>query len=249
MSKRGGIEMVKDNKLMKQKEVKSKEQSLSVEDAISGIRKYYADTIKDSRGRYQSWIHCYSAFKNNRNNRDEKTVDYLALQLAFYLASWGMYRGSSFLLQKDYKVHIPVVEIVLSEKYTPLLGVTAEDIMDDNKLDLLMDVSKKIREAYANEQASFENRKNNATDTLVTKILLGTLGCVPAYDRYYIQAAKQYNISAGVYNKKSVKDVATYYLKYKEEFEKVREELSSQGIEYPVMKIMDMCLWQVGFDA
>ena len=78
---------------------------------------------------------------------------------------------------------------------------------------------------------------------------MGTLGCVPAYDRYYIQAAKQHNISAGAYNKKSVKDVAAYYLKYKDEFEKVREELSSQGIEYPVMKIMDMCLWQVGYDA
>ena len=28
-----------------------------------------------------------------------------------------MYRGSSFLLQKDYKVHIPVVEELLQTKY------------------------------------------------------------------------------------------------------------------------------------
>lgn len=39
---------------------------------------------------------------------NDVNLDYLSLQLAFYLASWGMYRGSSFLLQKYYRVHIHV---------------------------------------------------------------------------------------------------------------------------------------------
>lgn len=39
--------------------------------------------------------------------------DYLSLQLAYYLASWGMLRGSSFLLWKDYKIHIPMVKEML----------------------------------------------------------------------------------------------------------------------------------------
>lgn len=225
-----------------------KEPTLSVDEAIRCIRTYFNETIKDSHGRYLSWCHCYNAFKDNRDSRDEKIVDYLALHLAFYLASWGMYRGSSFLLQKDYKVHIPVVEIILEEKYAPLLGITAEGLMEDDKLDLLEDVSAKIRQAYANEQPSFEGVTNNATDTLVTKILLGALGCVPAYDRYYVQAVRQYGISVGGYDRRSVKDVAKYYLKYKDEFEKVRNELSAYGTEYPVMKIMDMCLWQVAFE-
>ena len=96
---------------------------------------------------------------------------------------------------------------------------------------------------------SIEGITNNATDTLVTKILLGTLGCVPAYDRYYVQAVKQYGISAGGYNKESVRDVAKYYLSHKDEFETVRVELSIRGVEYPVMKLMDMCMWQVAFEA
>ena len=49
--------------------------------------------------------------------------DYLSLHLAFYLASWGMYRGSSFLLQKDYKVLVPIVEEVLKPEYDCLFGV------------------------------------------------------------------------------------------------------------------------------
>ena len=44
-----------------------------------------------------------------RSKENDVNLDYLSLQLAFYLASWGMYRGSSFLIQKDYRVHIPVV--------------------------------------------------------------------------------------------------------------------------------------------
>ena len=235
-------------KFIKKKVSVEKKASLPVDEAIRCIRTYFNETIKDSHGRYLSWCHCYNAFKDNRGNRDEKTVDYLALHLAFYLASWGMYRGSSFLLQKDYKVHIPVVEIILEEKYAPILGITAEGLMEDDKLDLLEDVSARIRQAYANEQPSFEGVTNNATDTLVTKILLGALGCVPAYDRYYVQAVRQYGISVGEYDRRSVRDVARYYLQYKDEFEHVRAELSAYGTEYPVMKIMDMCLWQVAFE-
>ena len=132
---------------------------------------------------------------------------------------------------------------------------------------MLEEVSTRIRKAYADERPSFEGVTNNATDTLVTKILLGTLGCVPAYDRYYVQAVRQYGISAGGYdrrsvrnvakyygisaggfNKESVRDVAKYYLSHKDAFETVRAELSTCGVEYPVMKLMDMCMWQLAFE-
>lgn len=83
---------------------------------IQSSTSFYNDLKQDKNGRYRSWEHCYSNFCHARE-RDEVDYDYLSLQLAFYLASWGMYRGSSFLLQKDYKVHIPVVEELLQTKY------------------------------------------------------------------------------------------------------------------------------------
>ena len=97
------------------KEIQCKSATLSVEEAIRCIRTYYNETVEDPHGRYLSWQHCYNAFTTNRGGLDENTFDYLALHLAFYLASWGMYRGSSFLLQKDYKVHIPVVKILITD--------------------------------------------------------------------------------------------------------------------------------------
>lgn len=169
----------------------SKIATLPVADAIRCIRTYYNETVKDAHGRYLSWQHCYNAFILNRSNVDDNTFDYLALHLAFYLASWGMYRGSSFLLQKDYKVHIPIVKIIMEKQYNPLVGIAAEELIKNENLDLLDGVSTRIRKAYADELPSFDGVINNATDTLATKILLGTLGCVPAYDRYYVQAVKQ----------------------------------------------------------
>lgn len=223
--------------------------ALALDEAVRCIRTYFDEIVKDSHGRYMSWRHCYNAFVENRNDADEKMFDYLALHLAFYLASWGMYRSSSFLLQKDYKVHIPVVRILLEKKYDSLVGISAKGLTEDANLDLLEEVGERIRRAYVAEQPSFEGATNNATDTLVTKILLGTLGCVPAYDRYYVQAVKQYNISAGVYSKESVRDVAVYYLSHMDEFESLREKLSTCGTRYPAMKLMDMCMWQLAFET
>ena len=89
---------------------------------IKSSTEFYNDLKSDENGRYRSWEHCYSHFMNARG-RNDVDYDYLSLQLAFYLASWGMYRGSSFLLQKDYRVHISVVKELLSEKYDALAGI------------------------------------------------------------------------------------------------------------------------------
>lgn len=223
--------------------------SISIEYAIRLIWDYFKETVKDVHGRYMSWRHCYKIFSENRNVKDDQTEDYLALHLAFYLASWGMYRGSSFLLQKDYKIHIPVVQIIQKEKYNSLFAISAENLCKNDNLLLLDEISQQIKICYAQEQSILTGTVNNATDTLVTKILLGTLGCVPAYDRYYVQSIKKYRISTGQYNTKSVYCIAKFYRDNLDEFEKLRHELSKYDIEYPPMKLMDMCFWQAAYTA
>lgn len=56
-----------------------------------------------------SWRYCYNAFSDPSATRES-----LALHLGFYLASWGMMRGSSFLREFDYTVHLPIVDILRS---------------------------------------------------------------------------------------------------------------------------------------
>ena len=217
---------------------------MSPETAIRLINDYFNEMVKDKHGRYISWQHCYNAFSKYRNVVDEQIIDYLSLHLAFYLASWGMYRGSSFLLQKDYKVHIPVVNIIQEHKYDVLYGISAQELCKRENLRLINDISCRIRACYAEEQPSYKRDTNIATDTLVTKILLGTLGCVPAYDRYYVQSVRQNGISSGLYNSESVRKVAEFYCQNIEVFEELRHKLSKCGTNYPPMKLMDMCFWQ-----
>ena len=41
---------------------------------------------------------------------EDTTICAAALELGFYLASWGMYRPSGFLLKRTYTIHETVVE-------------------------------------------------------------------------------------------------------------------------------------------
>jgi hypothetical protein len=60
----------------------------------SNIEKYLSGITTDEFHRYKSWDNCFQAFSVS------KQLEIQVLELAFYLASWGMYRGSSGLLQK-----------------------------------------------------------------------------------------------------------------------------------------------------
>lgn len=66
-------------------------------------------------------------------------------------------------------------------------------------------------------------------------------------DRFYKESVKKHHISSGNYNKKSVCRVAKFYCDHEDSFEKLRLELSECRIEYPPMKLMDMCFWQDGY--
>lgn len=80
----------------------------------------------------------------------------MCLHLAFYLASWGMYRGSSFLLQKDYRVHYDVVKEILNERYNSLWNIDCEELTKENNLNLIFEISEKIREIYIRERNNLD---------------------------------------------------------------------------------------------
>lgn len=212
--------------------------------------KFYDTLKKDENGRYQSWEHCYSNFINARDNKNAE-LDYLSLQLAFYLASWGMYRGSSFLLQKDYKIHIPVVKELLKEEYDPLAGIDYVELKREENQRLLENINAFLDEYYSNIRDEVKNIKvrNQLSSTLITKILMGTLGCVPAYDRYFISGIKKQKVASGNYNMKSIGQLVDFYESNIVELENIRKDMKVNGIAYPQMKILDMAFWQIGLDS
>lgn len=179
---------------------------------ISAVAKFYRNSRADENGRFHSWEHCYQNFYKARSETNVD-VDYLSLQLAFYLASWGMYRGSSFLLEKDYRVHVTAVEIILSPEYDVLLGADYKVLLDEGNQILLWELSKRLEEHYMKirSEVKGENIKTPVSQTLITKILMGTLGCVPAYDEYFIKGIRKGNVAKGTYSKDSVRELASFY--------------------------------------
>lgn len=220
----------------------------SVDWIIRSSKKFYKDLKADKNGRYRSWEHCYSHFIKARKSK-KVDYDYLSLQLAFYLASWGMYRGSSFLLQKDYKVHIPGVKELLKNKYDALAGIDYIGLKDDSNQKLLQDINSFLEKYYDKIRKNVKGQelKNELSSTLITKILMGTLGCVPAYDRYFIAGIKNQKVATENYNIDSIMQLVDFYKDNSARLESVRKKMKVKGMPYPQMKLLDMGFWQIGY--
>lgn len=214
---------------------------------------YYNLLKQDEHHRYRSWEHCYNFFGEFLKLDYEKQLenkDIACLNLAFYLASWGMMRGGSFLLQKDYLIHKYFIEKVVMNKYNNIFRT--KDIKDFEKHDLISKMDMLIYETrfcYTSNIKTVNGKKEtvNLTDTLVSKILLGVYGCVPAYDRYFISGLKKYNISSQL-SSTSLNSLVGFYIDNIDEFTKLSDEINSQGVFYPPMKLIDMYFWQIGYD-
>jgi hypothetical protein len=198
--------------------------------------------------RYRSWEHCYRYFHGSTIGTIQLDQDHAALQLGFYLASWGMYRGSSFLLQHAYTVHRGVVVQLAVPRFSALWEQEFGAGNNDEKLTpIILEVIDAIREAYRPFVPVAET--GQPTDTLVTKIILGTFGCLPACDRFFIDGFKSTGLSYSYLNVKFVERVVHFC---KDNFSELREEQDRieriGGMRYPLMKLVDMYFWQIGFE-
>lgn len=228
----------------------------SVTTIIENGSQFVALMRADENGRYRSWEHCYSAFSGHKGKTlSEKDLDFLCLHLSFYLASWGMYRGSSFLLQKDYRVHATAIKELMKTDYIDLWAVKCEDYIHTSiKLQKLFSLTNALKEIYSGIRISANEAINRGipaqpiSDTLITKILMGTLGCVPAYDRYFNDGVKKCGVASALFTSKSIHNLSKYYVDNNDGFVNWRRTISCEGMEYPQMKILDMCFWQIGYN-
>lgn len=215
-------------------------------EALLAAGENYLEKLRSAPdSRYRSWEHCYGAFAAHRTMRNEETLNLLTLHLTGYLASWGMYRGSTFLLkEKDYLVHRPIVELLLDPAWKNLWHPTAKTLAQRENACRVEQLGEEISKIYCR----LVGRDSEVTDTLRTKILLGTLGCSPAYDDNFKKAARALHCGVGSFNATSLIAWANFYNTYFDVFEPFRAACSHDGMEYPPMKILDMCFFAAGED-
>ena len=203
---------------------------------------YYADKFIDNfrnspEGRYKSWEHCFKYF----NKFDGQDYDKAALMLAFYLASWGMYRGSSFLLQYTYIIHVDAVKTIFNAKYNKLRSAL---ILNNEEISLLFSLIDELKKHYFRyNKAVKTNIKdyNDVSDTLISKILMGVIGNIPAYDRYVKAGLKKKDLQQRM-SENGYRQLLDFYYKNKEEI----DFLCEKHTNYTPMKIIDMYFWELG---
>lgn len=130
------------------------------------------------------------------------------------------------------------------------MGIECVSLKKESNQKLLIELNSFISDYYdkIRREVKEQDLKNRLSYTLITKILMGTMGCVPAYDRYFIVGIKNQKIATGNYNIKSVLQLVDFYEKNALKLEPIRKEMKVYDLPYPQMKMLDMGFWQIGFD-
>ena len=210
----------------------------------SNVRQF-TDKV-DPTDRYASFDYCFNYFQRSRSAPQDllgKNLELSCIQLGFYLASWGMLRGSSFLLQRSAKHFIPLVELI-ADAPNELWELDVHKY-DATGVSILMEWAGKIREALRPQDWNIG--EGAASETLVTKVLLGVFGCVPAFDTYF---KKGFRVST--FSKGSLHRIGEFYLANAEEIEGLRIPTldfntgKPSEILYTRAKIIDMGFFVAG---
>jgi hypothetical protein len=216
-----------------------------MDDIESTIHAYFGDLEGDKHHRYRSWEHCYRFFQETGRERLAEHRHQAALQLGFYLASWGMYRGGSFLLQRAYTAHLPAVDCLADPRWSQLWEREfGSSESDDSLIDVIVDLRACLGAAYICER----DQQRKPTDTLATKILLGTLGCSPAVDRYFVIGFRGEGHRYSYFNRPFVGRMLEFSRTLCHALRRAQSESErSVGFRYPLMKLIDMHFYQTGW--
>lgn len=208
-------------------------------------------TSRDKLKRYASFDYCYNYFYSFKSNPQElasrANMQMSCLQLGFYLASWGMLRGSSFMLQISAMGYKKIITLIAEDSNN--LWEIDVDNYDDTNVKLIIDFRDKLAGGLIT-QSRLAGVKDPVipSDTLTSKIMLGVFGNVPAYDTFFINWIKSVpEIKPQKFNEKSLLSIKKYYDKYlKESMQSIQvntidfTEEQPSNIHYTQAKLIDI---------
>lgn len=195
---------------------------------------------REPSARYTSFDYCFNYFQEHRERNNLPALiqgdglQLSCLHLGFYLASWGMLRGSSELLQRSVRVFVPVIKVIANSPAE--IWETDANVYGDGSCSVVFETAQQISAALP-----------NASDTLITKIMLGTFGCVPAFDTYF-----KTGFRAWTFGPKALRRIAEFYNTNSEIIDRNRVETldfasgKTTGRLYTRAKVIDMIFFVAG---
>lgn len=172
---------------------------------INANVKKYLYRRGDASARYASFDHCFNFFRAAWDSgspmqlTDDETLQQSCLHLGFYLASWGMYRGSGYLWRHSSKALEPAVTLITGAPST--IWNADVDQYSESLVAELLDFGNQLRGCLPGK----------TSDTLVTKVMLGVFGCVPAVDQYFRRG-----FGTSGFNRKTLLRLRAFYEQHNE---------------------------------
>ena len=212
------------------------------------IHRYYDVMIPHHR--YRFWERCYRYFRTSTHEATAAGRDRAALHAGLLFSELG--NVPWIKLPPSARLHSPSGSNRPTRRTTffPCSG-KKEFGADDSNSELVPGIPRlieAIRETYRPFAPPTEARQ--ASDTLVTKIILGTLGCLPACDRYFIDRFKSAGFSYSYLNAEFVEPVLQFCRDNLSELRNEQDWIErAGGMRYPLMKLVDMYFWQIGFET
>lgn len=180
-------------------------------DIEQNVRTYLGDRSPVERA--SSFDYCFNYFQAFRD-RDAiseiaapQHLELSCLHLGYYLASWGMLRGSTILHTKSYRFFEAIVRAISTEPLTSW-DIDADGYTDDG-VSTLIDTRDNLAAALTAKPLHGTSRA--PTNTLLTKVMLGVFGSVPAFDTFFLRGFRAVTGERGAFNRKSLKTIGVFY--------------------------------------
>ncbi|WP_298255245.1 hypothetical protein [uncultured Arthrobacter sp.] len=132
-------------------------------------------------GRTRSWDFCFNHFQSNPYPTNDMQLS--CLQLGYYLASWGMLRGSSYLFTSTNARHYSDAIRVIEKHNPEVNGLDARNYADPHACQAILAAYDDLRSTLLPEGGSHT--------TLVSKVMMGVWGVIPSFDTYFIKGFRR----------------------------------------------------------
>lgn len=191
--------------------------------------------------RYASFDYCYNYFRTTDQTDLINNMEKSCLTLGFYLASWGMFR-KGFLRDKSLKHYDKTIEYIASLDKN-IWEIDVDKYTEEN-IKIILDIYAKIKDGLV--------KKGSADLTLVTKVMLGVFGFIPAFDKYFCDTFRQIfeeeKHGFRKVNSKSLTCIKRFYDINKSTIDNISNQTftidflteKKTNINYPKAKIVDM---------
>ncbi|MFI3331689.1 MAG: hypothetical protein R3Y38_07785 [Rikenellaceae bacterium] len=196
--------------------------------------------------RFASFDMCYNYFLRHK----ECLIDDMEKSccvLWSYLGSWGMLRGSSFLLQDKNPSFFEDLIRYIQNDCQDVFDIDVDNYVDNGIIERIIEVYKKIYLLLGGDTTT-------PSSTLVTKIMLGVFGCITAFDQFFCETLGDLmpgtGIKSKIVSKNSLKAIYDFYKNdsLKGVIDEYSEKIKVANIfgaddlifDYPKAKIIDM---------